>query len=69
MPEHLLPVLDRAFTSPFTTKSDFARKHVDLIAEAACQGLITIFTPRNHWGRVWHITAMGLQLLENTPND
>jgi hypothetical protein len=63
----LLQVLNAAWTSPFTTRSDTARRHADLIAEAACRGLITIKSHDQQWGRTWRITACGLTLLENTP--
>lgn len=64
----LLPVLRRAWESPFTTRSDFARKHVEDVAVAACLGLLTVkhHNTLNEWGRTWRITSAGLSLLENT---
>ncbi|API58553.1 hypothetical protein BSL82_03860 [Tardibacter chloracetimidivorans] len=61
----MLPVLERAWKSPFTTRSDFSRKHTDEIAVAACLGLITVRDDRHSWGRVWRITSTGLLMLEN----
>lgn len=64
----LLPVLRRAWESPFTTRSDFAREHIETVAMAACLGLLTVkhHNTLNEWGKTWRITAQGLQLLENT---
>lgn len=63
----LLMVLHRAWSSPFTTRSDFARTHAEPVAVAACQGLLTVkhHDTLNEWGRTWRITAAGLHLLEN----
>lgn len=65
---HLLPVLHRAWSSPFTTRSDFARTNPEAVAMAACLGLITVkhHQTLNEWGKTWRISAHGLQLLENT---
>lgn len=63
-PDEILPVLRRAWEAPFTTRSDFARAHMELVAIAACLGLITVRHAPDTWGRTWRITATGLQLLE-----
>ena len=60
----LAHVLSETWASPYTTRSNFARLHTDLIAEAACQGLITVKTQHHEWGRTWRITSTGLALLE-----
>lgn len=62
----LLPVLRRAWENPFTTRSDFARENTEVVAMAACLGLITVkhHNTLNEWGNNWRITARGLQLLE-----
>jgi hypothetical protein len=66
--DQLLPVLRRAWESPFTTRSDFARTNPEAVAQAACLGLLTVrhHDTLNEWGRTWRITAAGLSLLEKT---
>ena len=63
----LLPVLRRAWESPFTTRSDFSREHIETVAMAACLGLLTVkhHNTLNEWGNTWRITAKGLSFLEN----
>ena len=64
-PDHdVLPVLRRAWEAPFLTRSDFARQQADLVATAACLGLLTVRHSPDTWGRVWRITAGGLAFLE-----
>ena len=60
----LYRVLRRAWKSPFTTRSDFARTNAEEIAIAACQDLLTVRHNIETWGRTWRITATGLSLLE-----
>ena len=49
----------------FTTRSDTARFHAELVAEAACKYLLTTETPRDGFQAVWRITPVGLkQLIE-----
>ncbi len=62
----LLRVLRRAWESPFTTRSDFARTESETVAMAACLRLLTVkhHNTLNEWGKTWRITAAGLQLLE-----
>ena len=70
LPREVLPVLERAWRDPFTTKSDFARSEAPLIALAASEGLVTskTFDPQEPWGSCWRITARGLRLIErNAP--
>ena len=62
--EELLPVLQRAWERPFSTRSDFARHHVEQIAVACCLGLLTVRHDATSWGRIWRITVPGLHLLD-----
>lgn len=55
--------------APFTTKSDFARRHADAVALAACKGLISTRFKQEHYSRTWRITALGLQWLNATEVD
>jgi hypothetical protein len=57
----LTEVLLRAYQSPFTTRSEFARTNAEWVAVCACQGFIsTSIVGDEEFGRVWHITVMGL---------
>ena len=60
----LTKVLSRAWASPFTTKSDFAREHADFVAMAASDGFITTRQATGLYSNVWLITAKGLRHLE-----
>lgn len=61
---NLLNTLEFAFLSGgFTTRSDFARKNSEIIAVAAQGGLLTTNTPRDGFGNVWRLTAIGNTLL------
>lgn len=62
--EELLQVLNKAWRSPFTTRSNTAREHPELIAQAACLGFITTRQGRETWGALWHVTSAGLRLIE-----
>lgn len=64
IPPQVLPVLQRAWETPFTTRSDFARAHTEEVAVAACLGLLTVRHDPTEWGRAWKITSAGLALLE-----
>jgi DNA polymerase-1 len=60
----LTSVLKRAWTKPFSTKSDFARAHADHVALAASDGLITTriaagCTGVNGWSRLRASSAFG----------
>lgn len=59
----LTDVLGRAYKRPFTTKSNYARAHINLIAMAACEGLITTRIS-GHYGSEWRITMRGLKRLQ-----
>ena len=60
----LTEVLLRAYQSPFTTRSEFARTNAEWVAVCACQGFIsTSIVGDEEFGRVWHITVMGLMRL------
>lgn len=66
LPREILPVLLEAWRGPFTTRSNFARDHAELVAIASQAALLTTRTtdPQEPWGRCWRITARGLRLLE-----
>ena len=61
--KQLKDVLERAWKNPFSTKSNFSREHTDVIAAAACSGLITTQTAAKVFGTTWLITKQGLELL------
>ena len=50
------------YDTPQTTKSTLSKTYADEIAIACCAGLITVQVGRS-FGRVWRITAFGLELL------
>ncbi len=66
---NLLCLLQRVWTSGYTTKSDFARDWADEIAEAASRGHLTTlvaFQPNTRtciYGRLWKVTPSGLAFL------
>jgi len=59
----MLEVLERAWTSPFKTKSDFARQYADHIAMAASDGFLTTKLATGLYTRMWQITPKGLSYL------
>ena len=59
----LLSVVERAWMTPFMTKSDYARDNADLVAAAACNALITTSVNSNEHGRRWRPTPAGLRML------
>ncbi len=59
----LLAVVEKAWTAPFRTKSDFARENADAVAAAACRGLITTSVNATDHGRDWLVTPDGLASL------
>jgi hypothetical protein len=59
----LTEVLERAWKSGFSTKSDFAREHADFVAMAASDGFITTRIAAGLYGRDWQITPSGLKHL------
>jgi len=56
-------VLHRAWEMPFTTKSDYAREHADVIAMAASRGLLTTEVACGIFSREWRVTVAGVRLL------
>jgi hypothetical protein len=63
--ENLRTVLHEAWTTGFTTKSDFAREFADFVAMAASMGLITTRINNQVYGKQWQITSKGLYALEH----
>ena len=59
----LLAIVEKAWTAPFRTKSDFARENADAVAAAACRGLITTSVNATDHGRDWLATPDGLASL------
>jgi hypothetical protein len=57
-------VLTVAWTSPFSTKSNFAREFADEIAMAASLGWITSQGADRRFGRCWYVTPEGLAILK-----
>lgn len=59
--QRLIDVLQHTLTSPFTTRSDFARENAEWVALCCCEGLITTRVPESgqEYGRVYYITPMG----------
>lgn len=57
-------VLVAARTSPFTTKSDMARKFANEVALAASEGMLTTKMSETQFTNVWMITADGLAFME-----
>lgn len=47
----------------FTTRSDFARQNAELVAQAACLGLISTKVPDGVFGGIWSLTPLGLTTL------
>ena len=56
-------MLERAWSRPFTTKSDFAREQASLVAMAASDGYITTRQAAGLYGHDWRITPKGVQHL------
>lgn len=56
-------MLECAWLAPFSTKSDFAREHADMVAMAASDGFITTRIAAGLYGRQWNITPQGLKHL------
>lgn len=59
----LLAVVRRAWRSPFSLACDFCRQHVAFVAMAASMGLITTRIQPGVYGRTWHVTALGIRML------
>ncbi len=56
-------ILRAAWRGGFSTKSNYARAHADLVAAAASTGLITTKLAATKFGRNWLITKTGLEIL------
>lgn len=60
MKANITEVLERSWTRPFKTKSNFARQNADIVAMAASDGFITTRIAAGFHGREWLITPLGL---------
>jgi hypothetical protein len=58
-------VLAKSHFEGFTTRSNFARKHADVVAMLGCCGLITTSVAGNQWTNLWKVTPEGLQFLRD----
>lgn len=56
-------VVLKAYTSPFSVKSNFARENAGLVAKAASLGLITTQHLDGRFGSTWYVTVVGLDWL------
>jgi len=57
-------VLDRAWSNPFTVKSNFARDCAMHVAVCASEGLISTLIDDDAWGNRWLITENGRDFKE-----
>jgi hypothetical protein len=57
---NLNDILRRAWVNPFSTKSDFAREHANLVALAASRGYLTTRLNRETYGTRRLVTPDGL---------
>lgn len=62
--EELLLVVQAAYSSPFTTRSVFARTNAEYVAIAASLGLITTEHHLGYFSNVWRVTPTGLLYME-----
>lgn len=58
-------MLDEAHSSPFSTKSNFARHFATFVALAASLGWLTTINADRTFGSRWLITPDGLSALRN----
>ncbi len=56
-------MLTRAWKSPFSTKSDFARAAANAVGMAASDGFISTKVAAGLYGSVWHLTPNGTKHL------
>jgi hypothetical protein len=63
----LTDVLRRAWLNPFSTKSDYARQHANLVALAASRGYLTTRLDRENYGTRWLVTPEGLARVHRFP--
>lgn len=61
---HLRPTLRRAWESPFTARSVFARENAEAIFKAVELGYLTLRRGEGHWSNVLRITPAGLAYLD-----
>lgn len=61
--ERLRELLDRVWRSELRCKSDYARKHAEIVAMAASLNLITTKTGSNQFASAWLLTNKGLTWL------
>lgn len=59
----LIDIIQIAYLRGFTTKSNFARRYVNEIAMAACEGLLTTRVSPGVYSSEWRPTIKGLALL------
>jgi len=60
----LTDVVERAWRSPFSTKSDIARTAAGRVAQAACLGFITTMNLDQTFGSTWFVTGRGIRFLK-----
>lgn len=60
----LIDVLTRAYDSPFSIKSNFAREEADVVAAAASLGMLTTILPSGVATREWRVTTTGLTFIK-----
>lgn len=53
----------------FTTRSDMAREHAEMVAYAAQLGYITTLTPSDGFGNVWRLSMRGFKHLWDNTNE
>jgi hypothetical protein len=57
-------VLSEAFErGGFTARSDYARENAELVAQAACLGLLSTKLPDGSFGNIWRLTRKGYDTL------
>jgi len=60
----MIIVLDRAWSTPFTVKSNFARDCAMHVALCASEGFISTAIDQDIWGNRWQITEEGRDFKE-----
>jgi chromosome segregation and condensation protein ScpB len=58
-----MTLLEHAWSKGFTIMSDYAQRHMELVAMAASLQLITTRVNKDVFSREWQITAKGLRWL------
>lgn len=64
MDAEAITVLAESHFKGFTTKSNFARKHADVVAMLASCQLISTQVHGSTWSNYWKITADGLAFMQ-----